>query len=73
MLRMESRFGHRKLKLHACKYFPSILANNCPDSPHLHLNLCYSATKKNVFLSFVEASDDIFMLLSKYRQPAAIV
>ena len=70
MLRVESRLGRIEWKLHASKYFPSVSAYRYPDSLFLDMNLCYSAAKKNVLLTFVESRDDKIIFLSKYRQPA---
>ena len=70
MLRVESRLGQIELNLHASKYFPSVSAHRCPDFLFLDMNLCYSAAKKNVLLTFVESRNDKIVFLSKYRQPA---
>ena len=67
VLRVESRLGRIEWKLHASKYFPSVSAHRCPDSLFLDTNLCYSAAKKNVLLTFAESRDDKIVFLSKYR------
>ncbi len=67
VLRVESRLGRIEWKLHASKYFPSVSAHHCPDSLFLDTNLCYSAAKKNVLLTFAESRDDKIVFLSKYR------
>ena len=70
VLRVVSSLGRIERKLHASKYFPSVSAYLFPDSLFLDMNLCHSAAKKNVLLTFVESRDGKIVFLSKYSQPA---